>query len=76
MNRWTIEVGYQDYSKQNLVLFQNKDVDNYGFVGWNPSVTYPLTINANVFDDDGIHGSQNDKLLELFYTYPSELVKK
>ena len=61
-------------SDEVIAIFDSGDNSFYGIKGWNPDITYPLVINSNVYDDDS--GLKNDKLLELFYTYPSELVKE
>lgn len=48
--------------------------------GWNPNITMPVIINANVINyflgEDAPICRQNDKLIDLFYTYPSELIKE
>ena len=61
-------------SDEVIAIFDSGDNSFYGIKGWNPDITYPLVINSNVYDDDS--GLKNDKLLELFYTYPSELIKE
>ena len=41
--------GINDYTTDDLFFISN-DV-GLGFVGWNPDISYPYSINANVSDD-------------------------
>lgn len=53
--------------------------DGYnGLVGWNEDFDGSLTINDTLVNEmDGLpSGIYNDKLIDLFYTYPSELIKE
>lgn len=66
-----------DPQNQNF-YFYSQMVEDRNFVGWNPNITYPIVVNSNVLNEmegKGL-GTQNDKLIDLFYTYPSELIKE
>lgn len=50
------------------------------FIGWNPFIPNSIVINSEVVNVDLYSnipvGLENDKLIDLFYTYPSELIKE